>query len=148
MGSRIMDATCPLAMPWNEAEKLKKKQRGIDPRDAIDIVQRSLVLIGNAHYVCLTDAINKGWGAVCNNVRIGGPWLITESHFYMNVLELMAIQNAAKSFLRNKSDKQVLIQRDKTALTYVNKMVGTVSNGCNTIALVIWCLQGNINPHI
>jgi hypothetical protein len=67
----------------------------------------------------------------------------------MNVLELMTIQNAAKSFLRNKSDKQVLIQRDnKTALTYVNKMVGTVSNGCNTTALVIWewCLQGSINP--
>ena len=144
-----MDATCPLAMPWNEAEKLKKKQRGIDPRDVIDIVQRSLVLIGNAHYVCLTDTRDKGWVAVCNNVRIGGPWLITESHFYMNVLELMTIQNAAKSFLRNKSDKQVLIQRDnKTALTYVNKMVGTVSNGCNTTALVIWewCLQGSINP--
>ena len=62
----------------------------------------------------------------------------------------MAMQNAAKSFLRNKSDKQVLIQRDnKTALTYVNKMVGTLSNGCNKIALAIWewCLQGNINPH-
>ena len=59
-----MDATCQLAMPWSEAEKLKKKQRGIDPRDVIDIVQRYLVLIGNAHYVCLTDARNKGWGAV------------------------------------------------------------------------------------
>jgi len=54
-GSRIMDATGPLAIIWNEAEKLKKKQRGIDPRDVIDIVQRSLVLIGNAHYVYLTD---------------------------------------------------------------------------------------------
>jgi len=50
-----MDSTGPLAIIWNEAEKLKKKQRGIDPRDVIDIVQRSLVLIGNAHYVYLTD---------------------------------------------------------------------------------------------
>jgi len=97
-----------------------------------------------------TDASNQGWGAVCNNVRIGGPWLITESHFHINVLELMAIQNAVKSFLRNKSDIQVLIQTDnKTALTYVNKMGGTVSNGCNQIALAIWewCLQRNITPH-
>ena len=42
-----MDATGSLSILWNEAEKLKKKQRGIDPRDVIEIVQRALVLIGN-----------------------------------------------------------------------------------------------------
>ena len=35
--------------------KNSKKGRGIDPRDVIDIVQRTLVLLGNAHYVYLAD---------------------------------------------------------------------------------------------
>ena len=54
-GSRILDAAGPLAILWNEAEKAKRKGRGIDPRDVIDITQRALVLIGNAHYVYLAD---------------------------------------------------------------------------------------------
>ena len=45
----------PLAILWQEAEKLKKANKGIDPNDVIGIVQRALVLIGNAHYVYMTD---------------------------------------------------------------------------------------------
>lgn len=40
---------------WNEAENFKKRDRGVDPVDAINIVQRALVLIGNAHFVFMTD---------------------------------------------------------------------------------------------
>lgn len=53
--SRILDATCPLAILWNEAEKLKKRDKGVDPVDVINIVQCALVLIGNAHFVFMTD---------------------------------------------------------------------------------------------
>jgi hypothetical protein len=53
--SRILDATGPLAILWNEAEKLKKRDKGVDPVDVINIVQRALVLIGNAHFVYMSD---------------------------------------------------------------------------------------------
>lgn len=53
--NRILDATGPLAILWQEAEKVKKANKGIDPNDVIGIVQRALVLIGNAHYVYMTD---------------------------------------------------------------------------------------------
>lgn len=52
---RILDATGSLAILWNEAEKLKKRDKGVDPVDVINIVQRALVLIGNAHFVFMTD---------------------------------------------------------------------------------------------
>jgi hypothetical protein len=97
-----------------------------------------------------TDASCKGWGAVCNNVRIGGLWLTQESHFHINVLELMAIQNAVKSFLQNKSNTHVLIQTDnKTALAYLNRMGGCISQPCSQVAIAIWewCLERNIFLH-
>ena len=97
-----------------------------------------------------TDASCKGWGAVCNNVRIGGPWLTQESHFHINILELMAIQNAVKSFLQNKSNTHVLIQTDnKTALTYLNRMEGCISQPCSQVAIAIWewCLERSIILH-
>ena len=53
--NRILDATGPLAILWQEAEKVKIANKGIDLNDVIDIVQRALVLIGNAHYVYMTD---------------------------------------------------------------------------------------------
>ena len=53
--SRILDATGPLAILWSEAEKLRKRHRGLDPVDVINIVQRAIVLIGNTHYVYMSD---------------------------------------------------------------------------------------------
>ncbi|VDI51548.1 Hypothetical predicted protein [Mytilus galloprovincialis] len=62
--NRILDATGPLAILWTEAEKAKKRDRGLNPVDVIDIVQRALVLIGNAHYVYLTDRRRSMLGRV------------------------------------------------------------------------------------
>ena len=53
--NRILDATDPLVTLWQEAEKVKKANKGIDSNDVIGIVERALVLIGNAHYVYMTD---------------------------------------------------------------------------------------------
>ncbi|CAC5393959.1 unnamed protein product [Mytilus coruscus] len=49
--NRILDATGPLATLWTEAEKAKRRDHGLNEVDVIDIVQRALGLIGNAHYV-------------------------------------------------------------------------------------------------
>lgn len=51
----ILDATGLLAILWQEAEKLKSANKDIDPNDVINIVQRALVLIGNAHYIYMSD---------------------------------------------------------------------------------------------
>jgi hypothetical protein len=53
--NRILDATGPLAILWQEAEKSKKAIKGIDPNNVIGIVQRAVVFIGNVHYVYMTD---------------------------------------------------------------------------------------------
>ena len=53
--NRIFDATGPLAIFWQKAEKVKKANKGIDPNDFIGKVQRDLVLVGNAYYVYMTD---------------------------------------------------------------------------------------------
>ncbi|VDI42972.1 Hypothetical predicted protein [Mytilus galloprovincialis] len=63
-GIKVPDATGPLAILWTEAEKAKKRDRGLNPVDVIDIVQRALVLIGNAHYVYLTDRRRSMLGRV------------------------------------------------------------------------------------
>ncbi|VDI25874.1 Hypothetical predicted protein [Mytilus galloprovincialis] len=63
-GTKVPDATGPLAILWTEAEKAKKRDRGLNPVDVIDIVQRALVLIGNAHYVYLTDRRRSMLGRV------------------------------------------------------------------------------------
>ena len=63
-----MDATGPLAILWNEAEKAKKRGKGLDPRDVIDIVERALVLIGNAHFVYMTDRRKAMLGRILPNV--------------------------------------------------------------------------------
>lgn len=42
--NRILDATGPLAILWQEAEKLKSANKGIDPNDVINIVQRALYI--------------------------------------------------------------------------------------------------------
>lgn len=53
--NRILDATGPLAILWQTTEKLKSANEGIDPNDVINIVQRALVLMGNAHYIYMSD---------------------------------------------------------------------------------------------
>ena len=52
---RILDPLGPLAVLWAEAEKISKKGQGMDPSDVIQLVQRAIVLIGNAHFVFNTE---------------------------------------------------------------------------------------------
>lgn len=94
-----------------------------------------------------TDASRWGWGAVSEQVPIGGPWLKEEKNLHINALELLAVTHAVKSYLKKMSNVHILIQTDSmTALTYINRMGGTVSQKCNQIALDLWswCLQKGI----
>ena len=95
-----------------------------------------------------TDASKQGWGTVCQNVKIGGYWSESEKQNHINLLELLAITYAVKSYLKQESNQTVLIQTDnKTAMTYINKMGGTVSSLCNQIVLDLWdwCLKRDIS---
>lgn len=86
-------------------------------------------------------------GAVCQDLRIGGTWSENTSQYHINILELLAITHAVKSFLKQKSNQVVLIQTDnKTAMPNVNKMGGTVSSLCNQLALDLWewCIKREI----
>ena len=53
-----------------------------------------------------TDASNQGWGAVCQNVKIGGYWSESEKQNHINLLELLAITFAVKSYLKQESNQQ------------------------------------------
>lgn len=94
-----------------------------------------------------SDASLRGWGAVSNGVRTGGPWSPEESQYHINCLEILAAKLAVRSFLKNKSNLSVLILMDNTtAVAYLNHMGGTVAPLATEIAkeLWMWCLQEDI----
>ena len=94
-----------------------------------------------------TDASTTGWGALCQGVRTGGPWTQTERQQHINCLELTAALLAVKCFAKNKANILIHLRMDNTtALTYINKFGGTVSQELNhlTKQLMLWCLDRNI----
>ena len=80
---------------------------------------------GSPDLIVVTDASESGWGAVCEDEKIGGRWSLKEKQNHINFSELLAIQLALKAFCIIICNWHVLIQTDNvhvTALTYVNKM--------------------------
>ena len=72
-----------------------------------------------------SDASLSGWGAVCNTVRTGGPWSVTERSMHINCLELLAATLAVKAFMKDCLGSAVLLQMDNTtAVAYVNNLGG------------------------
>lgn len=102
---------------------------------------------GDPQLVITTDASMIGWGAVCDNTRIGGRWNDSEILFHINYLELLAVWNAIKSFCKNKSNLTVSLRIDNTcAIAYINNMGGIKSPDCNILARKIWnwCIEKHI----
>ena len=66
-------------------------------------VERNLIA-HNSSLTIETDASKKGWGAVCNGVRTGGPWSPHEQTMHINCLELLAAHLAVKCFAKNKAN--------------------------------------------
>lgn len=94
-----------------------------------------------------SDASKTGWGATCEGKRTGGPWSPEESQWHIDCLEALAAFLAAKCFVRDRKSITVLLKLDSmTAVTYIDKLGGTVSPRLNHIVkeLWLWCLNRDI----
>ena len=86
-----------------------------------------------------TDASKEGWGAVVEDRRSGGRWSPDESTLHINVLEMKAVLLGLETFLRHEKDVTIKILSDNcTTVSYINKMGGTKSMKCNTLARELW----------
>ena len=97
--------------------------------------------------VLTTDASLDGWGAVFDEIAIGGRWTKTEASLHINALELKAVLLALESFCKTMHDDHIRVKSDNvTAVTYINKMGGTKSKSCNMITKLIWefCMKRNL----
>jgi len=90
-------------------------------------------------------------GASAGVTHIGGRGNQTEAELAqcngINYLELLAAFYALKSFCKNMSKVTVLIRSDNTtAVAYIQKMGGTKSLQCNSLAKHIWdwCISRDI----
>ena len=95
-----------------------------------------------------SDASTLGWGASCQGIDTGGPWLVQEKTYHINCLELLATTLALKTFMKNKTGLLVLLKIDNTtAVAYINNQGGAVSKTLVTLTkeLWMWCLERNIH---
>ena len=102
---------------------------------------------GNPNLLITIDASLDGWGAVCENTRIGGRWTELEKSHHINYLELLAVFNAIKSFCKHKNNLHVGLKIDNTcANSYINNMGGIKSQICDKISVEIWewCIRHTI----
>ena len=107
---------------------------------------RSLIA-HNSSLTIETDASKKGWGAVCDGVRTGGPWSPEESRLHINCQELLAAFLAVKCFAKGKTNVTIHLKMDSmSALTYINKLGGMISPQLNRLAkeLWLWCMERSI----
>ena len=94
-----------------------------------------------------TDTSMRGWGAVLGAISIGGRWSSEEQSNHINILEMMAIFLALKSFTAKISNNYNMILCDNTtAVSYITKMGGIKSTSCNKVRKQIWlfCIKNKI----
>ena len=86
-----------------------------------------------------TDASQKGWGAYCQKISIGGQWTLQESRLHISLRELKAINLALLTFHKMFSLKAAHFQVDNTtAQSCLIKMGGTGSREMTALAKEIW----------
>ena len=92
----------------------------------------------NPDLTITSDASAIGWGAVMGSQKIGGRWDETESHNHINVLELLAVSHALKSFCKSQTKLHVQVKSDNSStVAYINNMGGKTEK-LNNIAKDIW----------
>ena len=94
-----------------------------------------------------TDSSKTGWGVCCKNERIHGFWSTKERTYHINLLEILAAFFGLKSFVKDMKNCNILLRCDNTtAITYINKMGGTLSKDLNIASKQIWkwCESRNI----
>ena len=86
-----------------------------------------------------TDASQKGWGAYCQKISIGGQWTLQESRLHINLLELKAISLTLLTFHKMLFLKAGHFQVDSTtSLSYLMKMGGTGSREMTALVRESW----------
>ena len=108
--------------------------------------QKRDICHGNAKKVITCDASGSGWGAVCEDIEIGGRWSSTEVNYHINYLELLAICHAVQSFCKFDKDTHVQVRSDNTcAVSYIRNMGGKIEI-LNSVTKQIWqwCITKNI----
>ncbi|KAF7238883.1 Serine/threonine-protein phosphatase 6 regulatory subunit 1 [Varanus komodoensis] len=86
-----------------------------------------------------TDASLLGWGALCSGLRTQGVWNRQESMNHINVLELLAVSKALRSFEDILWHQVVQIASDNIATVfYLNKQGGTKSLTLARLLMQIW----------
>ena len=101
----------------------------------------------NPDLVITKDASLIGWGAVSGNESIGGKWNEIEVNNHINVLEMIAVMLALKSFCKDLQNSHILIRSDNVCtISYLNSKGGVKSLECNKLAKLIWswCIDRNI----
>ena len=102
---------------------------------------------GNPDITIQTDASLMGYGMASGPFQWGEKWSEKQKSYHINVLELLAILMALKSFKKQVKDKHVRILTDSTtAMAYVNNMRGHKSQECNAVSIDIWnwCIKNNV----
>ncbi len=108
------------------------------------------VILDTAHRrkVVMTDASNKGWGALCEGKPTFGLWSEEESGLHINCLEMLAVCQACQFFLPDILEHHVLIRSDsRSVVSYINHQGGLVSKRLCMLAnkLLVWA-QNNLPP--
>ena len=76
----------------------------------------------------------SGHGDRCIKEGLGGPWSRSESNMHINCLEALAAFLAIKCFTRDCKSVTILLRMDNmSAITYVNKLGGTISQNLTAI---------------
>ncbi|XP_067045964.1 uncharacterized protein [Acropora muricata] len=95
--------------------------------------------IGEPECIVHTDESLTGWGAKCERMSAQGIWSSGEKCRPINYLELLAILCGLQSLCRVLHDCHIRILSDNvTAVTYINAMGGSKSEGCDILATEIW----------
>ncbi|GFN75811.1 reverse transcriptase/ribonuclease h/methyltransferase, partial [Plakobranchus ocellatus] len=102
----------------------------------------------NPHIIIKTDASLRAWGAVCNQVRTGGAWLVEETdNMHINELEMMATFMGLKSFAKDRTDIHVQIYTDNVStMACINKMGSSKLPKLDHLSRTTWdwCKERNI----
>ena len=97
---------------------------------------RNVVPVDITHTI-YTDASDIGWGAVMDGKMAHGLWSDNEIT-HINIQEILAVYKALCCLLPRGARHVRIMSDNQTAISYINKMGGTVSKECNDIAKVIW----------
>ncbi len=89
-------------------------------------------------------------GAVCQDIKTGGPWTASEGLLHINHLEMLAALKAFECFTTSSFSTSIGLRVDNTsAVSYINRLGGRKSAALCPVALNIasWCESKNLELH-